>query len=92
MSTRYEPQPEHKFTFGLWTVGNIGRDPFGEPVRRALSPAEIVHLLTGSLETITLHHEPENNTGLHAGKRYTAVHRHQRADNESPCPLQRYCC
>lgn len=41
----YDPKPEHKFTFGLWTVGNIGRDPFGEPVRAALSPVEIVHLL-----------------------------------------------
>ena len=41
----YDPKPEHKFTFGLWTVGNIGRDPFGEPVRSALSPVEIVHLL-----------------------------------------------
>jgi xylose isomerase len=41
----YEPSPAHKFTFGLWTVGNIGRDPFGEPVRPALSPVEIVHLL-----------------------------------------------
>ncbi|MCP4359627.1 MAG: xylose isomerase [Chloroflexi bacterium] len=41
----YTPKPEHKFTFGLWTVGNVGRDPFGEPVRRALSPVEIVHLL-----------------------------------------------
>ena len=41
----YDPKPEDKFTFGLWTVGNIGRDPFGEPVRRALSPVEIVHLL-----------------------------------------------
>ncbi|HEX2350456.1 MAG TPA: xylose isomerase [Ktedonobacterales bacterium] len=41
----YESSPAHKFTFGLWTVGNIGRDPFGEPVRPALSPVEIVHLL-----------------------------------------------
>ncbi len=41
----YEPKPEHKFSFGLWTVGNIGRDPFGEPTRGALSPVEIVHLL-----------------------------------------------
>ena len=30
----YTPLPEHKFTFGLWTVGNIGRDPFGEPPAR----------------------------------------------------------
>jgi xylose isomerase len=41
----YDPKPEDKFTFGLWTVGNVGRDPFGEPVRAALSPVEIVHLL-----------------------------------------------
>jgi xylose isomerase len=41
----YEPKPEHKFTFGLWTVGSVGRDPFGEPVRAALSPVELVHLL-----------------------------------------------
>ena len=34
-----------KFTFGLWTVGNVGRDPFGEPVRPTISPVEIVHLL-----------------------------------------------
>jgi xylose isomerase len=42
---RYQPAPEHKFTFGLWTVGNAGRDPFGEPVRKVLSPVELVHLL-----------------------------------------------
>lgn len=44
MST-YSPKPEHKFTFGLWTVGSIGRDPFGGPVRSAKSPAELVFLL-----------------------------------------------
>src|SRR6266498_3227339 len=41
----YTPKPEHKFTFGLWTVGNIGRDPFGGPVREPKSPVELVHLL-----------------------------------------------
>jgi xylose isomerase len=41
----YEPRPEHKFSFGLWTVGNIGRDPFGEPVRSAKTPVELVQLL-----------------------------------------------
>jgi xylose isomerase len=41
----YEPQPQHKFTFGLWTVGNTGRDPFGEPTRSVISPVQIVHLL-----------------------------------------------
>jgi xylose isomerase len=41
----YTPKPEHKFTFGLWTVGSIGRDPFGDPVRQPKSPMELVHLL-----------------------------------------------
>ena len=41
----YTPKPEHKFSFGLWTVGNVGLDPFGRPVRSPLSPVEIVHLL-----------------------------------------------
>src|SRR5690606_36261029 len=45
MADNYSPRPEHKFTFGLWTVGNVGRDPFGEPVRAPLSPAALVHLL-----------------------------------------------
>jgi xylose isomerase len=43
--TTYIPRPEHKFTFGLWTVGNIGRDPFGGPVRNSKTPAELVYLL-----------------------------------------------
>jgi len=30
------------FTFGLWTVGNRGRDPFGEPTRAAIDPVAIV--------------------------------------------------
>jgi xylose isomerase len=42
---RFQPKPEHKFSFGLWTVGNIGRDPFGEPVRPVLAPGELVQLL-----------------------------------------------
>ncbi|HSL31498.1 MAG TPA: xylose isomerase [Anaerolineales bacterium] len=41
----YSPKPEHKFSFGLWTVGNPGRDPFGGPVRDVKSPVELVHLL-----------------------------------------------
>ena len=45
MSSIYQPKPEHKFSFGLWTVGNTGGDPFGEDVRPALSPVEIVQLL-----------------------------------------------
>ena len=45
MSDPYQPKAEHRFTFGLWTVGNPGRDPFGEPVRPVLTPVQLVHLL-----------------------------------------------
>ena len=34
----FTPKPEHKFTFGLWTVGSTGRDPFGGPVRDPKTP------------------------------------------------------
>jgi xylose isomerase len=43
--TNFTPSPADKFSFGLWTVGNVGRDPFGEPVRAPISPVEIVHML-----------------------------------------------
>lgn len=46
MSTAYEPKPEHQFTFGLWTVGSTGRDPFGAPVREPKTPVDLVHLLS----------------------------------------------
>ncbi len=42
---QYEPQAEHKFSFGLWTLGNRGRDPFGDFVRPVVSPIEIVRNL-----------------------------------------------
>ena len=45
MGNPYEPKPEHKFTFGLWTVGNIGSDQFGSVVRNKISPVEIVQML-----------------------------------------------
>jgi xylose isomerase len=45
MTDKYQPKPQDKFTFGLWTVGNTGRDPFGAPVREAKSPADLVYLL-----------------------------------------------
>ena len=45
MADQFQPKPEHKFTFGLWTVGSVGLDPFGEPVRERMTPVELVHLL-----------------------------------------------
>ena len=45
MTDQFEPRPEDRFTFGLWTVGNTGRDPFGHEVRPALDPVDAVHRL-----------------------------------------------
>ncbi len=42
----YQPKKEHKFTFGLWTVGNRGRDPFGDAVRPTLNPVYAVRRLS----------------------------------------------
>jgi xylose isomerase len=45
VNDNYQPRPEHKFSFGLWTVGNRGRDPFGDAVRSAIPPVDIVSML-----------------------------------------------
>ena len=42
---KYKPTPEDKFTFGLWTIGNRGADPFGAAVRDKIPPVKIVELL-----------------------------------------------
>lgn len=41
----FDPTKEDRFTFGLWTVGNPGRDPFGEAVRPTMDPNHIVRKL-----------------------------------------------
>ncbi len=47
MISDFQPKPEHKFTFGLWTVGSTGRDQFAttDPIRPSMSPADLVRLL-----------------------------------------------
>ena len=44
-ASNYVPVPADKFTFGLWTVGWQGRDPFGDASRPPLDPVESVHRL-----------------------------------------------
>src|SRR5271170_8249708 len=41
----YQPRSEDKFSFGLWTIGNRGRDAFGDAVRPHISPNDIVSVL-----------------------------------------------
>ena len=45
MIDRFAPRAADKFSFGLWTVGNPGRDPFGEPVRARRDPTQLAGLL-----------------------------------------------
>jgi xylose isomerase len=45
MTDQFAPRPEHKFSFGLWTVCNRGRDPFGDFVRPVLDPVDAAALL-----------------------------------------------
>jgi xylose isomerase len=46
MADDYTPTAEDRFTFGLWTVGNRGRDPFGHETRPPLDPVDTVHKLS----------------------------------------------
>ena len=41
----WQPSPEHKFAFGLWTIGFSGRDPFGDVTRPPIEPCEFVYRL-----------------------------------------------
>ncbi len=45
MADNFASDPKMKFTFGLWTVGNVGRDPFGGPTREPISVEQICRLL-----------------------------------------------
>ena len=42
MAGTYEPRPEDKFAFGMWTVGHVGRDPFGDQTRPWTDPVDLV--------------------------------------------------
>ena len=41
----FAPTKADRFSFGLWTVGNPGRDPFGGPVRPVRKPTHLVRKL-----------------------------------------------
>ena len=44
-NSAFVPKPDDRFSFGLWTVGHPGRDPFGDVTRPPLDPAESVRRL-----------------------------------------------
>ena len=78
------PTPEHRFTFGLWTVGNPGRDPFGGPTREAVDPVDSVHKLAElGAWGVSLHDEDLVPHGSSAAERDRIVARFKAALEET---------
>ncbi len=78
------PRPEHRFTFGLWTVGNPGRDPFGGPTRAPLDPVDSVRRLAElGAWGVSLHDEDLIPYGSSAAERDRIVARFAAALEET---------
>ncbi|RAG82516.1 xylose isomerase [Streptacidiphilus pinicola] len=74
------PTPAHKFTFGLWTVGWQGRDPFGDATRPALDPVESVRRLAElGAYGVTFHDDDLIPFGASDAEREAAVKRFRAA-------------
>lgn len=84
MSESYTPRPEDHFTFGLWTVGNRGRDPFGWEVRPALDPVDAVHKLADlGAYGVNFHDDDLVPFGSSAGEREAILKRFRQALDET---------
>jgi xylose isomerase len=78
------PLPEHRFTFGLWTVANPGRDPFGAPTRGPVDPVDSVRKLAElGAWGISLHDEDLIPWGTPAAERDRIVARFKAALEET---------
>src|SRR3954454_8666066 len=78
------PRPEHRFTFGLWTVGNPGRDPFGLPIRAEVDPVDSVHKLAElGAWGVSLHDDDLVPPGSSAAERDRIVARFKSALEET---------
>src|SRR3954454_14514826 len=76
--------PQPRFTFGLWTVGNPGRDPFGDPTRDWIDPVEAVHKLAElGAWGISLHDDDLVPYGTSAAERDQIVSRFKAALEET---------
>ncbi|WP_435190761.1 xylose isomerase [Streptomyces sp. bgisy126] len=80
MPKRFSPAPADRFTFGLWTVGWQGRDPFGEATRPALDPVEAVERLAGlGAYGVTFHDDDLIPFGAPESEREAVVKRFREA-------------
>ncbi len=90
MTDPFQPKPEDRFTFGLWTVGNIGRDPFGDAVRPSIPPVRIVEQLAGlGAYGVNLHDNDLVPVEASAAERDRIVREFKRAlaDNNMKVPM-----
>ncbi|MFC8509953.1 xylose isomerase [Streptomyces sp. NPDC057411] len=80
MPQHLAPTPDDRFTFGLWTVGWQGRDPFGDATRPALDPVESVERLAElGAYGVTFHDDDLIPFGAEEAERETAVKRFRAA-------------
>ncbi len=76
----FTPTPDDRFTFGLWTVGWQGRDPFGDATRELLDPAETVRRLAGlGAYGVTFHDDDLVPFGSSEAEREARVKRFRQA-------------
>src|SRR3954454_22484870 len=80
MTDPYVPTPDDRFTFGLWTVGNRGRDPFGFETRPPLDPVDAVRALAAlGAYGVNFHDDDLVPFGSSASEREAIVKRFRRA-------------
>jgi xylose isomerase len=80
MSDAFAPTPADRFTFGLWTVGNRGRDPFGFETRPPLDPVDAVYALADlGAYGVNFHDDDLVPFGSSAGEREAILKRFRRA-------------
>ncbi len=76
----HQPVPGDKFSFGLWTVGWQGRDPFGDATRASLDPVEAVENLARlGAWGVTFHDDDLVSFGASAADRDAQIKRFRQA-------------
>jgi xylose isomerase len=70
------PSKADRFSFGLWTVGWPGRDPFGDPTRPPLDPVEAIRRLAElGAYGVTFHDDDVIPFGASAAERDRCISR-----------------